>query len=198
MTEQVKNCYLGIGGKKHGPVSEADILKLYNSGKITGETKFIRTGMKEWIALSESDILVPSVDDDGLPPLPIDDGVLTLPSSDNKRTLENIKKFDSNKECRCLECGYNGLMGIVRNKMNPSLAVLSGVGFAIIMFFVFSVVFFFLMEVVIGAGLDDTLITVFIILIALAVMGWTINLIRDMSSKKVLLCPNCEKEIIEK
>ena len=71
MAIQTKNCYLGISGKKYGPVSEQDILRLYEQNKINGSTKFLRVGMKAWIPLSESGILVPVLDDD-LPPLPED------------------------------------------------------------------------------------------------------------------------------
>ena len=74
MSEQEKNCYLGINGKKYGPVSEMDILRLYAQKKITGEAKFIRAGGKEWVALAKSGIIPSAAPiDDGLPPLPADD-----------------------------------------------------------------------------------------------------------------------------
>jgi len=70
MADMEKNCYLGINGKKQGPMSEQDIKELFAQNKINGDTKFIRQGMDEWIPLSKSGITFSIVDDDGLPPLP--------------------------------------------------------------------------------------------------------------------------------
>ena len=71
-----KNCYLGVNGKKLGPLSEKDILDYYNQGKVTEDTKFIRTGMKEWITLSKAGIL-PEIPD--IPDLPDSDELPELP-----------------------------------------------------------------------------------------------------------------------
>ena len=71
MASTVKNCYLIINGKKYGPVSEQDILRLYEQKKINGSTKFAKSGAKEWITLSKTGILVSDINDD-LPPLPTD------------------------------------------------------------------------------------------------------------------------------
>ena len=75
MANQEKNCYIVIDGKKLGPASEADIQKLYDHKKITGDTKFARAGDTEWITVSAAGILTPPlpVEDDGLPPLPLED-----------------------------------------------------------------------------------------------------------------------------
>ena len=154
-------------------------------------------GAQPRYTLSESDVIPPGTDDDGLPPLPIEDRVPSLPLQGDKRTLSNIKKFDSNKECQCLECGYNGLMGVVRNKMNPGAAVLLGLLFGVIAFVV-SVVFIFGVMEAGGAPLTSTFTSIFPVIIALTVAGWSINFMRNLSEKKVLFCPNCEKEIIEK
>jgi len=72
MANQVKNCYLIINGKKYGPVSEQDILRLYEQKKINSSTKFAKSGAKEWIPLSKTGILDSSLDIDDLPPLPGD------------------------------------------------------------------------------------------------------------------------------
>jgi hypothetical protein len=73
MGSQEKNCYLGINGKKYGPVSEQDIQTLYAQKKITGDTKFARIGAKEWIPLSKSGVITSgAATDDSLPPLPQD------------------------------------------------------------------------------------------------------------------------------
>ena len=72
MASTVKNCYLIINGKKYGPVSEQDILRLYEQNKINGKTKYAKPGAKEWIPLSESGIIESDLDIDDLPPLPGD------------------------------------------------------------------------------------------------------------------------------
>lgn len=198
MAEKQKNCYLGISGKKYGPVSEDDIHKLYNDGKITGDTKFIRAGMKEWIALSESGIIM---DADGLPPLPQDDGIPPLPPSptmDNVRTLQNIKKYGANKECKCLECGYSGLMGIVRNATSPGSAIAIALALGILGFGVFAALFFAI-SAFIGLDYEPMLVSVFLVLIALSVGAWVLHqLLPSLREKKVLFCPNCEIEITER
>ena len=86
MAEQEKNCYLGINGKKYGPVSEADIQKLYDAKKITDDTKFARVGAKEWIPLSQSGVITSSNPIDDLPPLPKEDEVPPL-SQESKALL---------------------------------------------------------------------------------------------------------------
>ena len=75
MASQEKNCYIGVKGKKYGPLSEADILKLFTMKKINGSVKFARPGAKEWIPLSQAGIIPPEmlIDGDGLPPLPPDE-----------------------------------------------------------------------------------------------------------------------------
>ena len=71
MANQEKNCYIIINGKKLGPASEADIQKLYDHKKITGDTKFARVGDAEWITVSEVGIFTPPLPEgDRLPPLP--------------------------------------------------------------------------------------------------------------------------------
>ena len=72
MASQEKNCYIGVKGKKYGPLSEADILKLFNSKKINSDVNFARPGAKGWIPLSQSGIIPHKMlnVDDGLPPLP--------------------------------------------------------------------------------------------------------------------------------
>ena len=39
-----KNCYLGIDGKKVGPLSEAEIRKLHKGGKLGGGYKIYKDG----------------------------------------------------------------------------------------------------------------------------------------------------------
>lgn len=74
MAAQEKNCYLGINGKKYGPVSEEDIRTLHTQGKVTGDTPFIRKGMTDWVSLSSAGIITAMASADDLPPLPEADG----------------------------------------------------------------------------------------------------------------------------
>jgi len=59
MADQKQNCYLGINGKQHGPMSEADVQRMYDNGEITGKTKFICAGMTTWVNLSEMENFFP-------------------------------------------------------------------------------------------------------------------------------------------
>jgi hypothetical protein len=60
------NCYLGIDGERRGPMSEKDIQNMYLQYKISERTKFFRNGMKEWVPLYESGIIIyiPALEDD--------------------------------------------------------------------------------------------------------------------------------------
>ena len=73
MASTAKNWYIAAKGKKVGPVSEQNLITYYEQKRITGDTKVVKAGMKEWIPLSKSGILAPEFDDDGLPPLPEED-----------------------------------------------------------------------------------------------------------------------------
>ena len=70
MASTVKDCYLIVNGKKYGAVSEQDILRLYEQKKINSNTKFAKSGAKEWIPLSKTGIIESNLDIDDLPPLP--------------------------------------------------------------------------------------------------------------------------------
>ncbi|GHV40030.1 hypothetical protein FACS189490_04600 [Clostridia bacterium] len=72
MDNETKNCYLGINGKKLGPLSERDIQTLLERGKITAETKFARVGDKQWTTVGKSGI-IEAEEKDVLPPLPQED-----------------------------------------------------------------------------------------------------------------------------
>lgn len=194
MAKQNSDCWLGINGKKFGPMSEQDVLEMYHKKKIPSNVKFFRTGMKEWGTLAQSGLIGPVVDDDGVPPLPEE---TSLPMMDNERILKNIDKFSETKECKCLLCGYKGLMGVVRSKTNLFLAIIIMVCSAVVTYAVFYFVFFSIMESI-DIHLDSKLTSVFSILILLAVLRFAMDIMRSLRGKKVLFCPNCEKEIVEK
>lgn len=204
MANQENNCYLGIDGKKSGPLSELDIQKMYDAGEITGNTKFIHAGMKEWINLSESGIIIPHLpdDNDGLPALPNDVESSSQPTIEDERVLSNIKKFADSKECKCLECGYNGFMGIIRSQRSPTSALKITIAFAIIAFPVGYYAFIAILTFVLnsmGIGHDEAMNTFWAVLIAMGIIGFCINpLYPSLWAKKVLFCPNCENEIIER
>ena len=94
MLNQEKNCYLGINGKKAGPVSEADIQKLYDHNKISGDTKFARAGDAEWTTVSEAGIFTPPLPkEDELPPLPTENTPTNNAVPEQKKTEQQpIKK----------------------------------------------------------------------------------------------------------
>ena len=94
MLNQEKNCYLGINGKKADPVSEADIQKLYDHNKITGDTKFARAGDTEWTTVSKVGIFTPPLPKaDELPPLPVENTPTNSTAQGQKKTEQQpIKK----------------------------------------------------------------------------------------------------------
>lgn len=197
-----KNCWLGINGKKFGPMTEQDIRNLYSEKKITKNILFFRTGMKQWVPLSKSDVIAPlandeippSFEDGVLPPLPKETAISMM---DDERILKNIDKFSQTKECKCLLCGYKGQMGVVRNKISLFLALVLAVIFGIVVYVIFSAVFFGISDYI-GLNYNSMLITTFSILILLSVAQFSIQFVRELTRKKVLFCPNCEKEIVEK
>lgn len=192
MAEQ-KNCWLGINGKKFGPMSEQDIVDMYHKKKIAGNVMFFRLGAKEWVTLDQSGLIGPVIDDDGVPPLPEE---TEPPMMEEKRVLRNIDKFNCTKEYKCLLCGYKGQMGVVRNKTNTFLALILTAIAAVILYVVFYVVFCEIMNFV--GHFNAQLMPTFSILILLSVLSAAISIFRDLTRKKVLFCPNCEKEIVEK
>ena len=89
MASTDKNCYLGIKGKKVGPVSEQDIQRLYAEKKIPSDIKFFRVGMKEWVPLSESGLIII---EDNIPPLPPEESIPPLPKEDKQPSLSQDNK----------------------------------------------------------------------------------------------------------
>jgi len=73
MADQHKSWYIEVGGKKVGPLAEADVLNLHNLGKVSDSTMLIRDGMDKWVSLSETGIIAddepPPPDDEIVPPL---------------------------------------------------------------------------------------------------------------------------------
>ena len=92
-TPPQKNCYLGIKGKKYGPLSETEIIKLFDMKKINGDTKFARPGAKEWVSLSQAGVIPPEKLDDGLPPLLPDDG-----TAEDERAMAEMERIAAETE----------------------------------------------------------------------------------------------------
>jgi hypothetical protein len=83
MTDQRKSWFIEIGGKKVGPLAEADVLNLHKVGKVSDTTKFIRDGMDSWVSFSETGII-----NDEVPPLPNDDIIPPLPDIKDASSLQ--------------------------------------------------------------------------------------------------------------
>jgi len=54
MIDDEKNCFLGINGTTHGPMSITDVQNTYVSHKLPDDTLFFREGMSDWIDLLAS------------------------------------------------------------------------------------------------------------------------------------------------
>ena len=83
---QKKEYFLAINGKKYGPISGADIQRLVNENKINENTKFAKSGMKEWLPLSESGFINSFALDGVLP---------SLPDENTKQSTPPVKKSKS-------------------------------------------------------------------------------------------------------
>lgn len=105
----------------------------------------------------------------------------TATKSNTQLNAQKLKVYKRLKNCTCLECGYSGLMGIVRPKNSFVKRIL------IPLIPVFIVCFItYANKIPYWGSLIASTIT-WIVMDAL--LG---------NNKKVLYCPNCEKEIIEK
>ncbi len=113
---------------------------------------------------------------------------------ENEKTLANIKRFRSKMECKCLECGYKGLMGVVRNKTNPFLAIAISTVLSVAVYFIIAYIIDYIFVSIDAKNFE---ITGFIVVIMSLTATFTVfgSLIGLMSAKKILFCPNCEKEI---
>ena len=123
MAEQVKNCYLGVKGKKLGPVSEQDVQRLYNEKKITGDVLFARAGATEWIPLSKSGII--AVDPvDNLPPLPMENK--TTETKPNETITAKMQSAKTESTVKKSKLGYIAA--------GLGVAVVASVVFVVVMF----------------------------------------------------------------
>ena len=92
----------------------------------------------------------------------------------SSKILENLKKCKKHVSILCLECGYNGLMGVKSEKSQWGRALLFGTGIALIsMNFI---------------GLSNSVI----------VWGLAVGALSEVFKTRTLLCPNCEKDLIQK
>ena len=123
MSEQEKKYYLGVKGKKLGPVSEHDIQRLYNEKKITGDVLFARTGDKGWIPLSQSGIItIEPVDN--LPPLPTENKTVEIkPNETNSAKMQSTKTEGTVKKSK---------LGYIAAGLG--VAVVASVVFVVVMF----------------------------------------------------------------
>lgn len=104
---------------------------------------------------------------------------LTKNEDDSKEAIvKKLKPYKRLKKCSCLECGYEGLMGVV-GLHNPMATYILRI--------VFYVISFAILFSILGARL-----------ITFLIFGFSIAIIDLIIGKKRLFCPSCEREIIEK
>ena len=85
--------------------------------------------------------------------------------------LESIKKFEDHQTVTCLECGYNGMMGVKANIV-PWYVSWWTISIVIVVFAIFG-----------GAGF---------------VFGLVLGLLRLAFVKHLVVCPNCNSELTTK
>ncbi len=102
-------------------------------------------------------------------------------NSDKAQTAQRLKPYNKLKQCTCLECGYSGLMGVVKPKNSLCKRFLIPLIPAFIVAFIT-----YAKNLPTWGSIIAVTVTWIIIDIVLG------------NEKKVLYCPNCGKEIIEK
>lgn len=104
----------------------------------------------------------------------------TATNTNTQSNIQKLKAYKKLKKCTCLECGYSGLMGIVRHKNSFEKRFL----IPLIPVFIVSFITYAIKLPFWGS------------LIAVAVTWLVMDTVLG-NDKKVLYCPNCGKEIIE-
>lgn len=98
-----------------------------------------------------------------------DSSVIKEESAMSDRIRTNLKGYKKHKTLTCLECGYNGLMGVTKE-------TLSGLGFWI-----------------------SLLIVGFLLGFLFGAIGWiaglAVGVVAGVSSKAKVMCPNCNQEL---
>ena len=100
----------------------------------------------------------------------------TNPQAEITQRLKPYKKL---KQCTCLDCGYTGLMGVVRKQKMP-------IGTRVFSILIYAIALGILY------GLFGMSIVTFLLL------GVVIGIVDFVLEKKVLFCPSCCKEVNER
>lgn len=105
----------------------------------------------------------------------------TAPNINTRLNVHKLKAYKKLQKCTCLECGYSGLMGIVRYKNSFEKR------------FLFPLIPVFMVTFITFASKFPSWGTLIVNMITWLIMDAILG-----NDKKVLYCPSCEKEIIEK
>lgn len=93
--------------------------------------------------------------------------------TDDPKILEKLKKFEKLDKCKCLECGYEGLMGVEGRYYTTGFIISLIIDVILLIIFAF------------GSWFWSILI--------IGLMIWEIN-----TCKMKLYCPNCDKTVVTK
>lgn len=97
--------------------------------------------------------------------------------------MRKLKRFKATEKCTCLECGYEGLMGIVEIQELPRK---QRIGFLVLKIIAIIAVFPLLRFVNFAAGL-----------IIGTVIAVVVEKIESSYRTKILFCPSCDKELVK-
>lgn len=67
--EAWNNWYYVFNGDRKGPISEAELLRLLESGHINENTQVWKQGLQNWVSIAQSGIVLPKKDETAPPPL---------------------------------------------------------------------------------------------------------------------------------
>lgn len=93
----------------------------------------------------------------------------------DEKVLSNLKKYNKHEERTCLECGYQGLMGIDKHVTSVYLRI----PIKVILFIIGNVLYVF----------SDRSLLVALGILAIIMPIWT------KINKRYVYCPNCEQKL---
>lgn len=97
--------------------------------------------------------------------------------------MQKLKRFKELKKCTCLECGYSGLMGVVKEQelSKKDKKTIWTTRIVAILVFLFILPGSFLFGLILGG-----------------ILGCICVAVESSCKKKILFCPSCDREVCER
>jgi len=105
--------WYATGDQKHGPITSEQLKTLARSGELMPSDLVWTEGMTDWRQASSVKGLMPPKES-APPPLKATTAVKlpTTTNTDQLTVLGRLQQHSEHQQYLCLECGYNGLMGV--------------------------------------------------------------------------------------